>query len=160
MRIFSFLLPLVLFFTGCKEQQADKFQLKADDIKLTTLSGTPLDITAYKGKTIFINFWATWCKPCVQEMPSLQRLTEILSKEDIVFLFASDETVDEIATFRSARNYTMNFVKAESLTDLNITGLPTTFIFDRNGQQVFSEMGARKWDSRESIALLTKFAEQ
>jgi thiol-disulfide isomerase/thioredoxin len=127
---------------------------------LFDLDGQQVELNKYYGKTVFINFWATWCKPCIEEMPSIQNAITALSDKEIVFLFASDETKEEIETFISANNYRFKFLTAGNMEELNVRGLPTTFIFDANGRLVFSEMGARKWDSRESIALLTKITDQ
>jgi thiol-disulfide isomerase/thioredoxin len=134
-------------------------EITINKVKLAGLDGQSIDFSKYAGKTIFINFWATWCKPCVSEMPSLQSLTGKLKEVNIVFFFASDEASEEIEKFKNAKGHSMEFVKAESLADLNIMGLPTTFIFDKNGKLVFSEMGARQWDSEQSIALVKQFIE-
>jgi thiol-disulfide isomerase/thioredoxin len=123
-------------------------------MKLTDLSNDPVYLTKYKGKTIFINFWATWCKPCREEMPSIQRAMGILKDENIVFLFASNESAELIENFKSDHDYDFTYVKADNLEELNIIGLPTTFIFDPDGNLVFSEMGYRQWDDKTNIDLL------
>ena len=123
-------------------------------IKLTDLDSKPIDLQQYKGKTIFINFWATWCKPCLQEMPSIEKAQKILKDENIEFLFASDETTEQIIAFKTDHDYSFNYITCENMGALNIVGLPTTFIFNPKGKLVFSEMGYRKWDSKENIDLL------
>lgn len=125
-------------------------------VSLSDLNGQSIDLSQYKGKVVFINFWATWCKPCLAEMPSLQKMSEKLKDKNIVFFFASDEPGDEIAAFKNEKNYDFNFTQAKNSAELNIMGLPTTFIFDKNGMLAFSEMGARDWNSDESISLITK----
>jgi thiol-disulfide isomerase/thioredoxin len=158
-------LLVLLTVSACKETSKKEpeqavtvsSELTINKVKLADLGGELIDFSKYAGKNVFINFWATWCKPCVTEMPSLQSLTGKLKQENIVFLFASDEATEEIEEFKNAKGYSMEFVKTESLADLSIMGLPTTFIFDKNGKLVFSEMGARKWDSEESIALIKQF---
>jgi thiol-disulfide isomerase/thioredoxin len=127
-----------------------------DKVKLANLNNEQVDLSLYKGKYVFINFWATWCKPCVFEMPSLKNLSEKLKGENIVFLFASDESGEQIAEFKQSNNYSMEFARVESLADLNISAIPTTYIFDTNGTLAFTETGARQWDSEESIAMVTK----
>ena len=125
-----------------------------DKVKLTDLKDRPIDQKQYDGKTIFINFWATWCKPCREEMPSIQEAMKILKDKKIEFLFASDETTEQIEEFKAAHEYSFNYVKVESLSDLNIMGLPTTFIFSPDGKLIFSEMGYRKWDDKTNIDLI------
>ncbi|MBI5856851.1 MAG: TlpA family protein disulfide reductase [Sphingobacteriales bacterium] len=166
-KIFSIVLLFIsLFITGCKNADekhpasGESTGITLDKVKLTGLNGQRIDLSQYNGKTVFVNFWATWCTPCIGEMPSLQQMTEKLKEKKIVFLFASDETTDEIEGFKNTKNYSLDFVRAENFSDLNIMGLPTTFIFDKNGKLAFSEMGAREWDSEESISLITKINNQ
>ena len=123
-------------------------------IKLTDLDNKQIDLNQHKGKTIFINFWATWCKPCLEEMPSIERAQEILKDKNIEFLFASDETTHQIEEFKTDHEYKFNYVIVENMGTLNIAGLPTTFIFNPTGKLVFSEMSYRRWDSKENIDLL------
>ena len=130
-----------------------------DKVKLTDLKDKPIDLKQYDGKTVFINFWATWCKPCREEMPSIQEAMKILKDKKIEFLFASDETTEQIEEFKAAHKYSFNYVKVESLSDLNIMGLPTTFIFSSDGKLVFSEMGYRKWDDKTNIDLILNKSE-
>lgn len=127
-------------------------------IKLTELDGTPIDLTQYKGKAVFINFWATWCRPCVQELPSIQQAMNKLNNKDIVFLFASNEATAEIEDFKKSNKYSFHYVKVENIEYLNITALPTTYIFNSAGELVFSEMGYKKWDDQTNIDLITNLA--
>ena len=152
---------VALFFvlSGCNDNnnQMDSGTKKArelDSIQLKDLNGTAINLDIYSGKTIFINFWATWCKPCLEEMPTIQAAIDKLKKENIVFLFASDETTQQIEEFKTDHDYSFNYVTVENMGALNIAGLPTTFIFNPKGQLVFSEMGYRTWDDKENIDLL------
>ena len=127
-----------------QETEAKRQKSAIAQIHLTDLDEQSIDLKKYNGKTIFINFWATWCKPCREEMPSIQEAMKILKDEKVEFLFASDETKEQIEEFKAAHNYNFNYVRVENLSELNIMGLPTTFIFDANGRLIFSEMGYRK----------------
>jgi thiol-disulfide isomerase/thioredoxin len=155
-------LCLMILFGTAACNDAAKQQSKSDgstqksinEIKLTDLKDQPVDLTKYKGKTIFVNFWATWCKPCVEEMPSIQNVMGALEKENIEFLFASDETTEVIERFNKQYNFSFRFVKTESYEQYDIMGLPTTFIFNSDGKLVFSEMGYRKWDDQPNIDLI------
>ncbi len=108
-------------------------------IKLTDLDSKAIDLNQYKGKTIFINFWATWCKPCLQEMPSIQKAQELLKNENIVYLFASDEAIEQIEKFKTNHPYLFHYVRAENMEALNIMALPTTYIFNSEGKLVFQK---------------------
>jgi len=161
MNIFS---KLSLFFLlgiiACKDVRKHKpdpgesVQTTLDEVKLTSLNDHPVDMKQYKDKTVFINFWATWCKPCLEEMPSIKKAKEIMKNENIEFLFASNETIGEIQVFNKEHDYGFNYVKAGNMEELNIIGLPTTLIFNPYGKLVFSEMGYRKWDDKANIELI------
>lgn len=125
-----------------------------EKIKITELNGSPIDLRQYKGKTLFINFWATWCKPCIKEMPFIQKAMEELKDEEVVFLFASNESVDDIKTFQQNNSYDFHYVKLENLEALNVMTLPTTYIFNAAGKLVFSEMGYREWNSKSNLDLI------
>ncbi len=127
-----------------------------DKIRLTDLKNQPIDLAKYKGKVIFINFWAAWCKPCIKEMPSIEKAQEILRNEEIVFLLANEESTDQINSFRDSNSYNFNYVRIENSEELNIQVLPTTFIYNADGDLVFSEMGYRKWDEQNNIDTLIK----
>lgn len=124
-------------------------------IKLETLQGKAIDLTTYEGRTIFLNFWATWCKPCLQEMPTIEKAMNDLKGEDIVFLFASDEEAEQIESFRSARKFNFEYVRVLNATELNLQALPTTFIFNQDGDLVFNDMGYRDWsiDKNKNLIL-------
>ena len=167
MNIFSKLF-LLIFFTTAACNDVKQKELKRDTslkseiqkVKLASLNGEPINMEQHKGQTVFINFWATWCKPCREEMPSIQRAKALLKNENIEFLFASDESIDQIESFKASHDYGLNYVNAGNMEELNIMGLPTTFIFDKNGKQVFSEMGYRKWDDRTNIDFILKIVRQ
>ncbi len=148
-------------FFSCNENKKEepvapeKAEIAIAAIPLLNLNGAPIDWTAYKGKTVFINFWTTWCGPCLEEMPSIQAAMDKLKNENIVFLFASDETTDQINKFKAGHDFNFNYLRIDDMGVLNIVGLPTTMIFDASGQKVFSEMGYRNWNSKENIELLT-----
>ena len=143
-------------------KSADKISQKVNTItqlQLSDLNDQPIDLEKYSGKRVFINFWATWCKPCREEMPSIKEAMNILKDEKVEFFFASDETKEQIEDFKEAYDYNFNYVRVENVASLGIMGLPTTFILNRSGELVFSEMGYRKWDDKANIDLILKKGE-
>jgi thiol-disulfide isomerase/thioredoxin len=164
MKLLMKLFFIVFIITGCKDAQNKESaegtaaSVKPGNIKLTDLKGNSVDLVKYKGKVVFINFWATWCKPCIEEIPTIKNAIGLLNDDRIVFLFASDETTEQIESFEKQHNHNLNYLKAGNLEELGIMALPTTFIFDREGKQVFSEMGYRKWDDKINLDLLSKIA--
>jgi len=116
------------------------------------LNGNKVDLKAYKGKRIIINYWATWCGPCIKEMPMLKRAKEKLKNHNYTFLLVSDETVSKISTFKNEKNFDFNFLRSEnSIEMLGIYSLPTSYIFDENGKKIETIVGAIAWDSEQII---------
>ena len=137
-----------------KDTPQQKHAIGLSTIQLEDLNGSAIDMQQYKGKVLFVNFWATWCKPCLVEMPSIAAVINKMKGQDIEFLFASDEDVGQIADFKSSHDYPFTYVQAKNMSQLNITALPTTYIFNKSGKLVFNEMGTRNWNDKENIDLL------
>jgi thiol-disulfide isomerase/thioredoxin len=163
MKLFSKPLLVLLFIAAsCSDSKKreskpiSSSQTEIEKVKLTNLMGMTIDMKQYNGKAVFINFWATWCKPCREEMPTIKKAMDLFKDEKIEFLFASDESIEEIQEFENEHSYGFHYTRVANMEDLNIIGLPTTFIFDKDGKQVFSEMGYRKWDDQANIDLLLK----
>lgn len=126
---------------------------------LTDLQGKPISLADYQGQTVFLNFWATWCGPCIQEMPSIEKAQAALAGQKVVFLLASSEEPSQIEAFRhSAKAPALPFIRLTNLDALPIDGLPTTYIYGPDGQLAFSETGTRQWNDSSSLALITSFA--
>lgn len=155
---------LLLLVLGCKGRNKDKDviapDISFDKVNLTDLENNPIRKEQYKGKTIFLNFWATWCKPCIQEMPSIKNAKNILQNKEVVFLMASAESTGEIDAFRDSHHYDFNYVRIENSEELGIQILPTTFIFDAAGELAFSESGQRKWDEKNNIDMILKIVKK
>lgn len=161
MRIVSLIfLILVLSCNSNNKKSAvtdnSQTQLHIDSVRLSHTDGTLLSMEKFAGKTIFLNVWATWCKPCLQEMPSIEKAQNILRNENVVFLLASAESIDEIDDFRKLHPFSFNYVQLQNGEELGIDGLPTTFIFNSNGRLVFSESGYRNWNDKNNIDTILK----
>ena len=87
----------------------ERLQLKTSFVDL---SENKLDLSAYKEEKIVINYWATWCRPCIKEMPSLKKAEEILEDYGYTFFLVSDETISKISKFKNERNFDFNFLKS------------------------------------------------
>ncbi len=130
--------------------------LTLDEFELYGLDGKPVDMKQLEGKVVFINVWATWCRPCIQEMPTIAEAMQKLQGKDIVFLFASNEELDEITAFRDRKQFPFNYVQLKNLERLSIEAIPATFIFNSAGNLVYGEEGFRDWSTSESLALITQ----
>ena len=144
-------------FLGCNSsipKSRNFSDLESIQVKtlLVDLNNNKVDLTVYKGKKIVVNYWATWCRPCIKEMPGLKRAEEILESYNYIFLLVSDETTSKISTFKKDKNFDFNFLKSfESNETLGIYSLPTSYIFDENGKKVETIVGAIAWDSEQII---------
>ena len=111
-----------------------------------------LDLSVYKKGKIVISYWATWCAPCIKEMPGIKKAEEILEEYGYTFLLVSDETVSKISEFKNEWNFDFNFLKSsKSFETLGVYAMPTSYIFDENGEIIETIVGAIKWDSEEMI---------
>jgi len=147
MRAISYLCVISIFLAGCGEREIEK-------VVLTELSGEEINMSDFKGKTVFINYWATWCGPCIKEMPSIDLARNSLQDKDVVFLLASNEDVDEIEAFSMKKPYKFHYVRVLNMEELKIQALPTTHIYDADGNMTFSETGARDWSEPGNLNLI------
>ncbi len=110
-----------------------------------------------KNKVVLINMWATWCPPCLAEMPSLQKLYENFG-DRVDFYFVSSEEKSVLQQFASKKGYTFP-IFSESTTIpkiLSTEALPTTYLISKTGEIVIKETGAADWNSEEIRNLLDK----
>ena len=127
----------------------DALQLKTSFIDLYENN---LDLSVYQNGKIVVSYWATWCAPCIKEMPGIKRAEEILKEYGYTFLLISDETLDKISKFKNEWNFDFNFLKSiKSFETLGVYAMPTSYIFDENGQIIETIVGAIEWDSEEMI---------
>jgi thiol-disulfide isomerase/thioredoxin len=119
------------------------------------LDNNEVDLSFFRGKKILINYWATWCGPCIQEMPSLLKAQELLKDENYIFLLVSDESMQKISTFKNRKKFNFTYLKSSvSLGSMGIYSLPTTYIFNEKGEKVNKIVGAVDWNSNRMIKKL------
>jgi len=125
------------------------------DFKLVDVNGSGVNLLDYKGEVIFINFWATWCPPCVAEMPDLQLLYDAYG-EKVKFLFIARDKKEKVSDFLMKKNYNLPVYFESGFTPKSLysAALPTTFIIDKKGNIVLAETGSADWNAESVHNLL------
>lgn len=125
------------------------------NVTFMTLDSKEVNVSDYKGKRVLVNLWATWCGPCVREMPSLNSAYNQLKDDNYVFLVASNEPIEKIKGFENATNYDFTIVKADDRFEpFDIRAIPTTIVFDTKGEVAMTVTGGREWDAAEMLEVL------
>lgn len=144
-----------------KEQPIQEIQHpKVADVSFKDKSGNVVSLSALKGKVVFINFWATWCPPCIHEMPSINTLRQrFKDNKNIEFLMVDvDNDIDQSAGFMEKNNYDLPlFTPAGEIPPEFLGGsIPTTVILDKNGQIIERLEGSRDYAAPEIVKALTE----
>ena len=121
-----------------------------------TLAGAPVKLADYRGRVVFLNFWATWCGPCVAEMPSIQRLHDRLNNDNVAFILVSDEDVPKIEQFLEDNPLRLPVFSAPGAPPslFRTPAIPATFVIDTNGMVVLREIGATRWNHDNMLTFL------
>ena len=115
--------------------------------QLDRLNGATTELADFSEKVLFVNNWATWCAPCVREMPAIERLAKRFEGRSVAFIAVSNEPVDKVFPFVQEQNwqlpiYTTKVRPAPFQTD----AIPSTFILDGTRRIVLRHMGMADWD--------------
>ncbi len=138
----------------------ERVQLKSYDWKITDMDGNILDFNSLKGKVIVVNFWATWCPPCIAEMPAFQNLyNDYKNKVEFIFLANDDEL--KVRKFIDDKKYTfpVYFQNTNRPNELQSNSLPTTYIINKKGEIVVDKTGAADWNSGKVRDLIDELLE-
>ncbi|MEI9910272.1 MAG: TlpA disulfide reductase family protein [Bacteroidota bacterium] len=121
--------------------------------------GQVLDLAQYKGKSVFVNLWATWCAPCRAEIPSIQKLYAKTDKNKAVFVMLSldndFETAKQFAE-KTKLGLPIYYPASNLPTVFNVTGIPATFIFNEKGELIHHQDGAADYDTKHFSDLLNQ----
>ncbi|MBI5816529.1 MAG: TlpA family protein disulfide reductase [Nitrospinae bacterium] len=132
-------------------QQSKMEGKPAPDFTLPGLDGKNIKLSSYRGKMVFLNIWATWCPPCREEMPSMQKLHEHFKGKDFVMLTVSiDEKKEDVAAFMKELGLTFPVAldpEQKVSAEYGITGVPETFLIDKNGTVLHHLIGPGDWSN-------------
>ena len=137
----------------------------APDFVSENLRGGNTGLVDYKGKVVLLNFWATWCMPCREEMPGMETLWKKYKEQGLVIAAVS---VDEgsrgrIETFSKILDLSFPILldPESKVSDLyKVSDMPTSFLIDRNGKIISHIVGTEEWTSPEAIELVEKLLSQ
>ena len=150
---------------------ADNFTLldepvPAPQAELLDEAGERLTLVEFEGKVVLLNFWATWCGPCVQEMPSLDRLQAALGAAGLAVVAVSEDRggLNVVAPFFTEQGLENLAIyldpKGKFMREFAVRGLPTTMLIDRSGRLIGALEGPAEWDGPDAQALIRFYLEQ
>ena len=128
----------------------------APGFRLPALTGGTAELAALRGRVVLLNFWATWCPPCVDEMPSLERLHRTLGPEGLVVVTVSvDSDEKALREFVTRHQLTLPVLRDPSARTANAyraTGYPESFVIAPDGTVMRTVVGPAEWDTPQSLA--------
>jgi peroxiredoxin len=123
----------------------------APDFTLKDLDGRSVSLSDYRGKVVFLNFWATWCPPCREEMPAMERLNAVFEGKDFVMLAVNvEKDLEPVRAFLAQHPHSFAVLLDQQSAVQNLYGVfrfPETFLLDQEGRLVERFLGARDWSS-------------
>ncbi len=139
--------------------QSVRDNTKTPDFSLDGLNVKRVQLSALKGNVIFLNFWATWCDPCKDEMPSMEALYKRYKERDFILLAISVEEKNPEPARRFIQRHRYHFPvlldpAGETLDLFEIHRIPATIIVDKKGRVIGKAIGPRDWSSPEVFSLI------
>jgi len=127
------------------------------DWQLVDARGDEINFKNAKGKVVLINFWATWCPPCVAEMPSFQGLYDDYN-EKVVFMFVAQDKVEKVSAFLAKKEYTLPvyYSKTVAPSVLSSKTIPTTYVINKEGKIIIAKTGVADWNSDKTRKILDR----
>ncbi|WP_213194809.1 TlpA disulfide reductase family protein [Desulfuromonas sp. AOP6] len=124
----------------------------APDFTLKNLDGESVSLSQFRGKVVFLNFWASWCPPCREEMPSMERLNEVFGSSDFVMLAVNveDDGQRSVPEWLKKNPYTFPILldpQGQEKMRYGVTAIPETFLINKKGVVVDRFLGAYDWSS-------------
>lgn len=134
------------------EKPVREFSLMDNElaISLKGYNGTPdANLADFRGEVVFLNFWGSWCPPCVAEMPSIQKLHDTYGNKIKIVLITMNDKPEKFVPFLQEHTYSMPVYEANSLIPkvLIPKSFPTTYIIDKKGEVVLKEINSADWNT-------------
>jgi len=143
-----------------EEMEVTTIDFESNMLLFQDLEGNEFSLRNFENKVLFINYWATWCNPCLAEMPSMAELyNQYKENDNVVFLYLSKEDTDTIIDYIPKDDSLGQLPIYKVVTDddlFSTRGIPTTFIVNRNGEIVIKDVGSAVWNDQSVVDYLDK----
>ena len=135
--------------------ESEREELSDFEWKLVSLKGDNVDFESLKGEVVMVNFWATWCPPCVAEMPGMQDLYDAYG-DRVRFVFIARDEHERVLKFLENKELTLPvyYERTRPPELLSSSSLPTTYLIDKQGRIRIEKVGAADWNSKKVRVLL------
>lgn len=154
----------VVLFTGIMNPDVEKIEKPRKaiyDFDLQDMDGRQVSFSDFEGKVVFLNLWATWCGPCIAEMPSINDLYQDVQNQEIIFVMLSlDEDPEKAREFMKRKGFDFPaYTPVGNLPAIYRTGsIPTTHVISPDGYIVFTKKGTANYDTKRFRKFLEKHA--
>ncbi len=156
--LITFLLLISCKSNNTKKNRLTDLESLQSKSTFINLSKQEVDLNLFSNKKIILNYWATWCGPCIKEMPDLIIAEKKLKDSDVSLFLVSDEDVSVISKFVDNNQYTLNFLKSNVSNEmLGVYSLPTTILFDNKGNKVETIVGVLDFSDENLINKFLKY---
>lgn len=138
----------------------------ASDFELQDMDDEKVKLSDYRGKVVLLNFWATWCPPCIREMPSMERLHQQVDADGFKVIAVNQmEDVDQVFAFTGQLEVDPTFAilfdsTSEVSRDYAVRGLPTTYLIDKEGNIRYRAVGGREFDHAAVVKTIKQLIDE
>jgi len=147
-----------------EDMKVSTIDFESNMLQFSDLDNNIFTIQDFKGKNLFINYWATWCNPCLAEMPYMAELYEnYQNQDDLIFLYLSREKLDTIKNYIPKDESLQNLPIYKIVTDdefFATSGIPTTFIVNSKGMVVVKDVGSAFWNDESVFKFLDQLIQE
>jgi thiol-disulfide isomerase/thioredoxin len=125
--------------------------ISLNEVEIVNLNGEKIELTEYIGKPLVINYWATWCAPCLKEFPYFEEVKKQYGDE-VNFIMVSDEDIDKIKKFASKKDYTFKYLMSpKNLSSYNINTIQVTYFYNSKGNITTKHKGSLDEKTMKSL---------
>ncbi|PVW15895.1 TlpA family protein disulfide reductase [Marixanthomonas spongiae] len=151
----------LISFSPSETDAEEREQLTDYNWNVTSLDNRRVNFSASEGNVVLLNFWATWCPPCIAEMPSLQNLYDEYG-DQVDFYLVTSEKPETVRRFMDKKGYTLPvYIQQSNAPEaLYSQALPTTYLISKKGEIVIKETGAADWDSKKTKEIIDGLLEK